>query len=160
MRAQEFVTELKIDNRKGLGAVPNNQDIDYFGLAVSMKPSTFLKLALPLNTARPEEEQTIDYIQQNLDTQGIGAPFLEVNIPQEWESGDFKKQAAVVGHDGRHRMYAILRDQGDTPVEVHIFPRGGMRRRDITNDMIDALRQGIITQRKAYMAGPLFGEAQ
>jgi len=160
MRAQEFVTELKIDNKDGLGAVPNNQSIDYFGLAVDMKPSTFLKLALPLNTASPDEEKTINYIQQNLDTQGIGAPFLEVNIPQEWEAGDFKKPAAIVGHDGRHRMYAVMRDQGDDPVEVHMFPRGGMRRRDITPEMIDQLRQGIITQRKGYMSGPLFGEAR
>jgi hypothetical protein len=46
MRAQEFL-EYKINNRSGIGSVPYNQEVDYFGLRVAMRPSTFLKLALP-----------------------------------------------------------------------------------------------------------------
>jgi len=160
MRAREFLDELKIDNRGGLGAVPNNQDIDYFGLRVAMKPSMFLKLSLPLDANQPDEAETIQYIAKNLDTQGIGAPFLEVAFPAEWDEGVFKNPAQVKGHDGRHRMYAIMQQQGDDPVEVHIFPRGGMRRRDITPEMIDALRQGIVGQRGSYVSGPIFGEAE
>ena len=49
MRALEFITELKIDNRGGLGAVPHNADVDYHGLRTVMRPSMFLKLSLPLD---------------------------------------------------------------------------------------------------------------
>lgn len=160
MRAHEFLDELKIDNRGGLGAVPYNQDVDYFGLKVAMKPSMFLKLALPLDPKDPEEAKNIEYIAKNLDTQGIGAPFLDVVFPPEWEDGVFKQPAQIKGHDGRHRMYAILQQESDDPIEVHIFPRGGMRRRDITPEMIDALRQGIVGQRGSFVPGPIFGEAE
>lgn len=160
MRAQEFVTELKVDNRKGLGAVPYNQEVDYFGLQVAMRPSTFLKLSLPLDTSKPDEAKTIDYIAQHLDDQGIGAPFLDISIPPEWEEGVIKTPARITGHDGRHRMYAIMKTEGDNPVEVHIFPKGGMRRRDVTPEMIEALRQGVVGQRGSYVSGPLFGEAK
>ena len=69
MRAREFVTEVNIDNRKGAGAVPFNADIDYFGLRVDMKPSTFLKLALPL-----EEPTSVEGLKAHMASGGsIGA---------------------------------------------------------------------------------------
>lgn len=37
-----------IDNKDGWGAVPYNQEVNYFGLKVKMTPSIFLKLAAPL----------------------------------------------------------------------------------------------------------------
>lgn len=49
MRIKEIL-ESRINNKTGAGAVPFNQDIDYFGAKVMMKPSIFLSLALPLTT--------------------------------------------------------------------------------------------------------------
>ena len=159
MRACEFLNELKVDNRQGLGAVPYNQEVDYMGLKVAMRPSMFLQLALPLDSHNPQEMEKINYIQQHIDTPGVGAPFLNIAIPEAWENGDFTSLTKVVGHDGRHRMYAILNHQGDDPVEVHLFPRY-MRRRDITDEIIEHLRSGLVSQTGKYVRGPIFGEAQ
>jgi hypothetical protein len=126
MRAKEFL-EYKINNQSGIGSVPKNQEIDYFGLRVAMRPSTFLKLALPLPNT-PQDQESVEYVKQHKDTEGIGAPFLEIDIPEGWESNDLSKPARVVGHDGRHRMMAILQSEGDDPVEVHLFPLGLRRR--------------------------------
>jgi hypothetical protein len=83
MRAHE-ITEVNIDNQKGWGSVPDNQEIDYKGLRVAMRPSTFIKLAKPLDSEPAEK------ILQHIQGGGsIGAPFLLVNIPADWEDGAF-----------------------------------------------------------------------
>ena len=155
MRAQEFL-EYKINNQSGIGSVPKNQEIDYFGLRVAMRPSTFLKLALPMpNTA--QDQESIEYVKQHKDTEGIGAPFLEIDIPQGWEEGNLSKPARVVGHDGRHRMAAILQSEGDDPVEVHLFPLGLRRRHfDANPEWAQHLNQVIVGQRGNTVPGPIF----
>ena len=159
MRAQEFLTELKIDNRRGLGAVPHNADINYFGLQVAMRPSMFLKLSLPLDKNSPDEQATIQHLKQKINDPGFGAPFLTINVPEAWENDDFSLEAKVRDHDGRHRMYAIIDEQGDRPVETHIFlPH--FRRRDITDGIIENLRNGMLNQAGQYVSGPIFGDAK
>ena len=74
MRSREFITELKIDNRQGLGAVPHNADVDYFGLRTVMRPSMFLKLSLPLDKNSPDEQATIQHLRKQINDQGFGAP--------------------------------------------------------------------------------------
>ena len=109
MRARDFIDEYKVDNKSGLGSVPYNQDVDYFGMKVMMKPSTFLKLALPLN-----KPISVDHIAQHIKNGGsLGAPFLDVSIPPKWEEGDMSEPARVSGHEGRNRMLAIQQVEGD-----------------------------------------------
>ena len=159
MRATEFITELTINNRQGLGAVPHNADVNYFGLQVVMRPSTFLKLSLPLDKNSPEERETINHLRKHINDPGFGAPYLTVVVPEAWESDDFSLEAKVRDHDGRHRMYAILDEQGDQPVETHVFlPH--FRRRDITDNIIKNLRNGILSQNGQYVSGPIFGDAK
>jgi hypothetical protein len=159
MRALEFITELKINNRQGLGAVPHNADVDYFGLRTVMRPSMFLKLSLPLDKNSPDEQATIQHLRKQINDQGFGAPFLTITVPESWENDDFSLEAKVRDHDGRHRMYAILDEQGDQPVETHIFlPH--FRRRDITDGIIKNLRNGILNQAGQYVSGPIFGDAK
>jgi hypothetical protein len=155
MRAQEFL-EYKINNRSGIGSVPYNQEVDYFGLRVAMRPSTFLKLALPLRDSE-EDRASIEYVKQRKDTEGIGAPFLDLDIPQAWEEGDLSKPARITGHDGRHRMMAILQSEGDDPVEVHLFPKG-LRHRDFEAhpEWTQELNTIIIGQRGNTVPGPIF----
>ena len=157
MRSHEFITELKIDNRGGLGAVPHNADVHYFGLRTVMRPSTFLKLSLPLDKNSPDEQATIQHLRKQINNQGFGAPFLTIAVPEAWENDDFSLEARVRDHDGRHRMYAILEEQGDRPVETHIFlPH--FRRRDITDGIIENLRNGVLSQNGNYVGGPIFGD--
>lgn len=154
MRAAEFLDEVAIDNREGWGPVPYNQDVDYFGLRVLVRPSTFLKLALPLAGEPPSK----DAIEQHIRAGGaIGAPFLNIKIPVEWEDGEYEQAAArVVGHEGRNRMMAVLEVEGDEPVEVHLFPKGGMRRRHLTPEIIDATNHGMGREAGGFETGPLF----
>jgi hypothetical protein len=159
MRLHEFITELKIDNRHGLGAVPHNASVDYHGLRTVMRPSTFLKLSLPLDKNSPEERETINHLKKQINDQGFGAPFLTISVPQEWEDSDFSMEAKVRDHDGRHRMYAIQEENNDAPVETHIFiPH--FRRRDITEPIIRQLRNGVLSQNGHFIGGPLFGDAK
>ena len=159
MRATEFIVELKIDNRHGLGAVPHNADVDYFGLRTVMRPSTFLKLSLPLDKNDAEEQKTVQHLAKQINNQGFGAPFLTIAVPEDWESGDFSLEAKVRDHDGRHRMLAIQQEEGDNPVETHIFiPH--FRRRDITEPIIKQLRNGVLNQNGHYVGGPIFGDAK
>jgi hypothetical protein len=152
MRAKEFIIEVTIDNVRGAGAVPYNQEIDYFGLRVMMKPSIFIKLAAPLG--QPHSAELEKYIA---DGGAIGAPFLDIAIPKEWDDGDFSKVAQVSGHEGRNRMTAIKKLEGDTPVEVHLLPRGGYRARDLTADFVKKLQQGMYAEGSTNLvSGPLF----
>ena len=154
MRLRELLSEVKIDNQQGAGAVPYNQDVDYFGLRVMMKPSTFLRLAAPLG-----QEHSAELEKYIADGGAIGAPFLEIKIPQEWDDGDYSKTAQVAGHEGRNRMTAVKKLEGDAPIEVHIFPRGGYRARDITPEFRAALVRGLQAEKATnIVAGPLFEE--
>lgn len=149
----ENLSEYKVDNVDGLGSVPYNQNVDYFGLRVLMKPSTFLNLALPLN-----EPRSVEYIMQHLKDGGaLGAPFLDVKIPADWEEDDFTQPASISGHEGRNRMLAIQKLEGDDPVEVHLLLKNGWRARNLTPDMIKEMQNGMMNQsRNRYVTGPLF----
>lgn len=144
--------EVTIDNKDGAGAVPFNQDIDYFGLRTTMRPSMFLRLAAPLG-----QEHSAELEKYIADGGAIGAPFLEIKIPAEWDDGDFSKPAQVAGHEGRNRMTAIKKLEGDAPVEVHILPRGGYRARDITPEFKAALTKSLYAEKSTTLiSGPLF----
>jgi len=144
--------EVAIDNKSGAGSVPFNQEIDYFGLRTTMRPSTFLRLAAPLG-----QEHSAELEKYIADGGAIGAPFLEIKIPAEWDDGDFSKPAQVTGHEGRNRMTAVRKLEGDAPIEVHILPRGGYRARDITPEFKAALAKSLYAEKSTTLvSGPLF----
>ena len=134
----------------GWGATPQGTDVDYFGLKVKMRPSTFLKLSHPLNSSESNPE-----IEKHMQASGkIAYPFLEIKDPIEWEDGDFSQLGKVVNHEGRNRMTHWIKMKGDEPIQVNIFLRGANRRRYITDDMIQALSQGLISQTGQVVKNP------
>lgn len=147
MRAKEFIDEYKADNDingKGLGATGYNSNVDYRGLRVLMKPSVFLSLAAHLPSPT-----SVDYIVQHMKNGGaLGSPFLIVDIPEKYFEGDFTglNYAKVVGHEGRNRMLAIQKLEGDSPVEVHIFGYGEIRKRHFTPEIIEQLQLAMRNQ--------------
>lgn len=158
MKLWDFLQEAKIDNRQGLGNVPDNQNVDYLGLRVLMKPTVFLRLAATLYR---EQASSTDYIKQHLQQGGaIASPWLVIDIPQAWEQGEFQQPAQVTGHEGRNRMYAVLETEGDEPIECHLFFSHGLRNRHILPSWIDKLNERLIPQRsnKAIL-GPFFTPA-
>jgi hypothetical protein len=46
--------------------------------------------------------------------------------------------------------------KGDDPIQVNIRPRGGLRRRDLNDDYIQAISNGLVSQRGNFVDGPLF----
>ena len=155
MRYREFVTEVAMDGRDGLGAVPLNADVDYFGIRVAMQPSMWLRMAHELKFG-DGSNKTIDHlaahIQQGL---AIGQPWFNIDIPDAWEDGDLDQPARIVGHEGRHRMMAIKQVEGDAPVEVHLF-FPGLRARHIKPEWIKRLNTNIIDERGLLTPGPWF----
>jgi len=155
MRLHEILNEVIIDNKKGAGAVPYNQEVDYRGLRVQMSPSIFMNLAAPLDRS---EALSVDGLINHIKNNGsIGSPFLDISVPAEWEDGDFTLPAAVKSHEGRNRMYAIQETEGDSPIEVHLFFRNDIRKRHITNEWIKNLNKWLIPERKTTpIKGPFF----
>lgn len=156
MKLNEIFTldEVNIDNREGLGATGYNSNVDYKGLRVQMTPSTFLKLAHRLET--PESvDYIIDYIKQG---GAIGSPFLLINIPDGWWDDDFSKTARVIGHEGRNRMTAIQKVEGNKPVEVHLFfySTQEVRARHLTPEIIENLKKQLLGQDGNWVFGPIF----
>ena len=140
MRARDFIDEYKIDNVKGLGSTSNNQEIRYRGFTALMKPSVFLSLAAPL-----DEPRSVPYIIKHIEQGGgIGSPYLTVDIPEQWYKGDFTNlsYARVTGHEGRNRMMAIQKLEGDNPVEmqIHLRDRKG---REISDEMMFQLQMAM-----------------
>jgi len=148
--------EVKIDNDNGMGAVPNNAEVDYHGLRVLMRPTMFLSLATDM-PENPEDIESVKGIAAKMrQGVGIGAPWLDIIIPKEWEDGDFKQPAKVRNHEGRHRMNAIIAEEGNAPVEVHIFCPG-FRRRHLTPEIIKHLNGGAMKEKSTqFIHGPLF----
>lgn len=145
--------DVQMDNVKGWGAVPLNQDVDYHGLRTLMSPSIYLELTPPF----PYKEVEMEKFKYHLSNGGqFAAPFLDIKVPAEWDDDDFEDHAQVVGHEDRHRMQAIFEIFGDDPVEIHLFFHGGLRNRDITGTWILALTEGLMSQTKELIEGPLF----
>lgn len=147
--------EVTIDNVKGLGNIPNNDNVDYLGLRVQMKSSVFLKLAAHL----PRDQATsVDHIKAHIQQgDAIAAPWLDISIPSQWEEDDFSVPARVRGHEGRNRMYAVKELEGDIPIETHLFFSGGLRARHIKPEWIEQLNQQLIPERSnSAIQGPFF----
>lgn len=139
-----------IDNNvaTGIGATGYSQDIDYFGKRMKMKPSIFLRLTSDTGMFKPNPKSA-DYLRQELRSgKGIGSPFLIVEIPDGWFEQDFTHHAKVSGHEGRHRMYSILEEFGDIPIETHLILRGKfeIRARRIEDEWIDNIRDKLESQ--------------
>jgi putative chitinase len=149
MRATEFITEAEFDPH-GWGSTPIGVDVDYFGIRVQMRPSMFLKLSNPL-TAGTENPEVAKHMQAGGK---IAHPFLSIRDPEEWEQGDFRKPGRVVGHEGRNRITQWIKMKGDTPIQVNLYLREANRRRFITDEMIKAMSQGIVSQYGVLIANP------
>ena len=131
--------------RDGLGSTPFGSDPYYFGFVGLLKPSTFLKLVLP-HDDRHEDAANI----RKLHNEGyaLGVPFLNIKV----DDG----VPRITGHEGRARMLAIQKINGDDPVAVHFILGAGLRARDLTPEIIAKVKDGIqIEQSKEVIKSPL-----
>jgi 5'(3')-deoxyribonucleotidase len=153
-RVNNCVKEVTIDNKNGRGAVPDNQEVDYFGKRVMMKPSTFIKLASKLG--QDPNPEMIDYIKKG---GAIGAPFLVISVP--WDDDEKHVKLMVSGHEGRNRMLAIMKAEGDAPVETHLFFSGKYNRaRHLEPEFLTAIQSELISQDNQLVKGPLWEDGR
>lgn len=156
MKYFEIIKEnVKIDNVNGIGSVPYNQNVDYFGLNVFVTPMKFLDLTPCLDD---NNNKRLNYVKNHLEDNGaIGAPFLIIKIPSEWFDNDFSEPAKIASHEGRHRMKAIYDLYGNKPIETHLFFRDDIKRRHISSEMIVELNKRIVCEWSSWvMTGPWF----
>lgn len=122
--------EATFDAKDGLGAVPWNQDVDYLGFVRKMTPSEFLAQAATLHSPK---DRSMAHIRETLEKGGaLGQPFLIVDWNDETRRWD------VVGHEGRHRMTALMEKAPEQQVPVHIFPRSPFNRSRVLTDEMKA----------------------
>lgn len=114
------------DRKTGYGQTPNQADINYFGFTVNMSYSKFRSLVPTGNS----NFKTINFIKDAIkESKPISPPFLLA----KWEDGIWQ----VHDHEGRSRADA-LNQLGIKEFPVDVFPLGGMRRRHITDEMMNA----------------------
>ncbi len=153
---QQTINEVRIDNKNGAGATPNNEEIDYFGFRILMKPSIFLKLAAPVSNEKVN--RLVDYVKNG---GAIASPFLKITIPDEWRDDDYSFPASVASHEGRHRMIAVQKVDGDIPIEVHMLFSNGLRARNIKPEWIEHINNKLISEMQdsgfnEVFTGPFF----
>lgn len=121
-------------DRKGLGSVPVQVDIHYFGFTKSMSPRDYRSLV----PAGVSGEKTNAFLKANAE-KTIAPPWLKV----EWDGVD--NVWRVIEHEGRSRAdYAQELGVNSLPVD---FMPISLRNRDIT----DAMRQApIVPQNQKY----------
>lgn len=126
IKEEKIPHSIIFDPVKGIGAVPDNQNVNYKGFIKNMTPSQFLSLAAPI-IGEPISAKGIEEAIRN--GKSVANPFLEV----DW---DYKNKLwRVYSHEGRNRAIAIQKINPNTVIPVHIFPSKGMRARDITEEM-------------------------
>ena len=131
---------VKFDQARGYGSVPDNQNVDYKGFVVMMKPEVYLALAKS-GIKKGSKERAEKII---IAGKPIGSPFLDVDF-----SGLTPR---VVGHDGRHRMMAIEELQPNVAVPVHIFGANGLRAKNITSSQIEDFKTKALNEDKKLVA--------
>lgn len=126
---------IKWSRDEGLGAVPNQQTVDYFGFTVEMEPREFLALAGRAESRWPHsssvEQEVSGLFNAVRKGAALGPPFLSVR----WYPN--AKVWGVIEFEGRKRA-EVAREMGEADIPVDIFPRDGIRARHLTAEMCQA----------------------
>jgi len=99
------ITEVIIDNRYGLGQTPNNEEVDYLGLCVKMKPSIFSELTGGVSREEVIGSELYDRIKNG---EAIGAPQLSIKIPDDWKQNNFEKYAFIHFEKENHKSFSSV----------------------------------------------------
>lgn len=144
------------DPVNGKGAIPYNQEIDYKGIRVLMRPSMYLSLCYPIREGSAEATN-FDFIKEYIKGGNpIGNPWLSVELPYLGQGEFTTKDAYISGHEGRNRVLAIQQLYGDHElIEVHITTSMGSNRYLDEGKRAD-MRAGLKSQTGRFIKGPLW----
>ena len=140
MTAPETIQDVILDV-KGIGGVPDQQNISYNGFILWMRPNKFLELATPDSMNR-DVSFFIGAINE-------GKPLAPPWVNLQWEDNTY----SVTGHEGRGRVAAMIKYGITELIPVHCL---GWRwkARDITQENIDSIKKGIYSERGNYIPSP------
>ena len=129
------IKSITFDQTFGQGATGVNRTLISRGFIVMKTPAQFFSLS----GEKAEKHMDDSYYGERL-TKGrsIASPYLCVNFAPSLP--------AIVGHEGRHRMGAILKRYGDVAVPVGMYPVGKIRRNDLTNHHFRHLNGPVTAQ--------------
>jgi len=113
-------------DRDGGGSTPDQKNVDYFGFTGYLSPKDFINLNPSGSTSDPREMAK---------AMEAGTKFAETMLSVRWD--DVQKAWHVVGHEGRTRANASQM-LGDSMIPVSVLPQGGLRAKDITDEMRNA----------------------
>ena len=133
---QYKVGNVIFDNKHGLGATPNNQNIKYMGFVALMTIDNFLDIAADHEGQRAKS--ALDIKEAIEAGYGIAAPWLEI----EYDDFENKDLAQCIGHEGRARLIACKTHFGISEVPVQIW-MPGYRNRHVTEEVINWMQTGI-----------------
>lgn len=139
------------DRRRGLGAVPDVDNVAYMGFMALMKPIDFLRYA-----GRGLRLETVSHIVN--EKPDLSPGYLDIRIDPE------TKECRVVSHEGRARMTAIAKLDPEATVPVAIFVQEGnfrLRHHHLEPWMFSRIQEGLWSQRSEatpsqWIAGPVF----
>lgn len=112
----EEIKGIKLDQVNGVGAISDNQSVDYLGFIKYMTPNQFFRLSFVNESTNKEIALCEELMQQN----GSASPFLMVELVTD-QFDETKWQ--VKDHGGKNRMSVFKKLAGsDVKIPVHIFP--------------------------------------
>ena len=133
-----IVSNVKIDNTRGMGSTPQGQNVVYQGFVAEIKISNFLKLA----TYADREEDAKKFADMIKEGKAIASPFLEVSFT---DPDDLNEEAelnfTIKNHEGRARARAIQMIAGDIYFPIQFILRGGVRARHLNEIFFKLLRE-------------------
>lgn len=131
-----------IDCVNGLGSVPLNQEVLYSGFIATMKLSSFQELALDDEGG---QDETSDWMIERIkEGYAMGQPWLRINM-----NVDENEVFQIGGHEGRGRVKAIKKYFGsDISMPFQFILSGGMKNRDLTDDLIKRFLNGNVLPEK------------
>ena len=147
---------------KGLTPHQSQNDVNYFGSTVKMKPLEFLKVVLRRPEGLSNKEYRKDFAHTIAKSLSKGKDGIKLAPPKLWLDiqGD---RIVVTGHEGRHRsdaMFEIFGKDVKLPVDVEFRNNGGeFRARNLTEEIFDkkiTTEEGVKTN---YSLRDLLGTA-
>lgn len=138
------------DQVAGAGAIAYNREIETFGVGVLMKPSTFLKLVLPLRG----NEKTSEVSAAVGEGKPIASPWLAIKFGER-DGVRCVEGTHVLSHQGRHRAKAIMEKYGDVAMLVHLIYIGA-RPKNVSSDVLEDINQGMVNESGMFINGPFW----
>jgi len=119
------------DQVRGIGQIPDVENIEYLGFVALMKPSTYLKLCPPLN----ETTKSPTLLSAIREGKSVSMGYLAVDLSDD--------ELVVREQEGRNRAWIIRHLHGDEPIPVAFLLQGGDRARHVTEDDLSRIAAGI-----------------